>query len=310
MSVSPESFKKTSFISLARIGVIASHTFTQLVRMKVFYFLIAFVILLWGAKQVIFQNETGGDTSPEQELRLIKSTGFAAMNMFSMLLALSATALLIPKDIEDRTLYTILCKPVPRLDYLLGKLLGVLALIFVSLVAMDLVLCFFLDQKYSEIIDIQTLTYTRQGMPQDMIEAKLANINAHGVSINIHLASFAIFLKAIVIASIALLISTFSTSTLFTLILTLIIIVIGLIQSDAREYADTMAKFGVENQLSKISLMVAVFFPDLQFLSIEDGVIDGHAVPLSIMGRITILSLFYLAIYVILSWFTFRKKEF
>lgn len=310
MSTSPESFKKTSFISLSRIAVIASHTFTQLVRMKVFYFLIAFVILLWGAKQVIFQNETGGDTSPEQELRLIKSAGFAAMNMFSMLLALSATALLIPKDIEDRTLYTILCKPVPRLDYLLGKLLGVLGLIFVSLVAMDLILSFFLHQKTSEIIDAQTASVIAQGMPQDVIDAKLAGIKAHGISINLHLATFAIFLKAIVIASIALLISTFSTSTLFTLILTLIIIVIGLMQSDAREYADTMAQFGKENKLSNISLVVAVFFPDLQFLSVEDGVIDGRTIPLSTMGKITVISLFYLAIYVVLSWFTFRKKEF
>lgn len=310
MSATTENFQKTSFISLSRIGVIASHTFTQLVRMKVFYFLIAFVILLWGAKQIIFPNETGGDSSPEQELRLIKSAGFAAMNMFSMLLALSATALLIPKDIEDRTLYTILCKPVPRLDYLLGKLLGVLVLIFVSLIAMDIVLSFFLHQKASAIIAMQTADLKAIGMPPEMINEHLSSLKAHGVTMNLHFATFAIFLKAIVIASIALLISTFSTSTLFTLILTLIIIVIGLIQADAREYATTMAEFGQRNQLSNISLAIAVFFPDLQFLSIEDGVIDGRSVPLRIIGQISLIALLYFAIYVVLSWFTFRKKEF
>ncbi|MGJ8656286.1 MAG: ABC transporter permease subunit [Akkermansiaceae bacterium] len=310
MSALTEDFQKTSFISLSRIGVIASHTFTQLVRMKVFYFLIAFVILLWGAKQIIFPNETGGDSSPEQELRLIKSAGFAAMNMFSMLLALSATALLIPKDIEDRTLYTILCKPVPRLDYLLGKLLGVLVLIFVSLIAMDLMLSFFLHQKASAILALHTADLQAVGMPPEMISEQLASLKAHGVTMNLHFATFAIFLKAIVIASIALLISTFSTSTLFTLILTLIIIVIGLIQADAREYATTMAEFGQHNQLSSISLAIAVFFPDLQFLSIEDGVIDGRDVPLIIIGQISLIALLYFAIYVVLSWFTFRKKEF
>lgn len=303
-------FQKTSFISFSRIGVIAGHTFTQLVRMKVFYFLIAFVILLWGAKQVIFPNETGGDSSPEQELRLIKSAGFAAMNMFSMLLALSATALLIPKDIEDRTLYTILCKPVPRLDYLLGKLLGVLVLIFVSLIAMDLVLSFFLNQKASAIIAIQTEQLVALGMPQEMITEQLAGLKAHGVTMNIHYATFAIFLKAIVIASIALLISTFSSSTLFTLILTLIVIVIGLIQADAREYATVMAEFGESNKLSNISLAIAVFFPDLQFLSVEDGVIDGRNIPMRIMWQITVIASFYFAIYIVLSWFAFRKKEF
>ncbi len=310
MPTSTQNFQKTSFISFSRIGVIASHTFTQLVRMKVFYFLIAFVILLWGSKQIIFPNETGGDGSPEQELRLIKSAGFAAMNMFSMLLALSATALLIPKDIEDRTLYTILCKPVPRLDYLLGKLLGVLVLIFVSLIAMDIVLSFFLNQKAASIIAIQTEQLTSRGIPKELINEQLAGLKAHGVTINIHLATFAIFLKAIVIASIALLISTFSSSTLFTLILTLIVIVIGLIQADARDYATTMAEFGQQNQLSNISLAVAVFFPDLQFLSVEDGVIDGRSIPLRIIGQISIIALLYFAIYIILSWFAFRKKEF
>lgn len=303
-------FKKTSFISISRIRVIAGHTFTQLVRMKVFYFLIAFAILLWGAKQVIFPNETGGDTSPEQELRLIKSAGFAAMNMFGMILSLSATALLIPKDIEDRTLYTILCKPVPRLDYLLGKLLGILLLIFVSLIAMDLALSFFLNQKASEIIATQTEQMLSIGMPQDVINEQLAGLKAHGVTMNIHFATFAIFLKATVIASIALLISTFSSSTLFTQILTLVIIVIGLIQADAREYATTMAEFGQTNSLSNISLGIAVFFPDLQFLSIEDGVIDGRDIPLKIMGQITVIATFYFAIYIVLSWFTFRRKEF
>jgi len=310
MSVDTLQLKKTSFLSLSRISVIASHTFTQLVRMKVFYFLVAFVILLWGAKQVILSDQTDGSGSLEQELRLIKSAGFAAMNMFSMLLALSATALLIPKDIEDRTLYTILCKPVPRLDYLLGKLLGVLLLIFVSLIAMDLMLSYFLHDKASSIIAAQEQALRARGLSDDVIAEGLASLKAHGVTMNLHYATLAIFLKAIVIASIALLISTFSSSTLFTLITTLIIIIIGLIVADAREYAMSMAKYGQENTIVNIALTISVLFPDLQFLSIDDGVIDGRTVPLEILGRIVMIALFYFAIYVVLSWFTFKKKEF
>jgi len=40
--------------------------------------------------------------------------------------SIAATALLLPRDVEDRTLYTILSKPVPRIEYLLGRLVGVL----------------------------------------------------------------------------------------------------------------------------------------------------------------------------------------
>ena len=66
---------------------------------------------------------------------MLKDVSLGAMSIFTWLLAVLATAMLLPKDIEDRTLYTILAKPVPRFEYLLGKLLGVLALLFVALVA-------------------------------------------------------------------------------------------------------------------------------------------------------------------------------
>ena len=58
---------------------------------------------------------------------MLKDVSLGAMSIFTWLLAVLATAMLLPKDIEDRTLYTILAKPVPRFEYLLGKLLGVLA---------------------------------------------------------------------------------------------------------------------------------------------------------------------------------------
>ena len=59
------------------------------------------------------------------------------MTLFSALLAIVGTAMLFPRDVEDRTIYTILSKPVPRVEYLFGKLFGVLALVGLSLLLMD-----------------------------------------------------------------------------------------------------------------------------------------------------------------------------
>lgn len=59
------------------------------------------------------------------------------MNIFTSLLAIVATARLLPQDIEDRTVYTILAKPVSRFEYLLGKLAGVLLLLAISVVVMS-----------------------------------------------------------------------------------------------------------------------------------------------------------------------------
>ena len=69
-----------------------------------------------------------------------KNICLGTMMVFSSMFGIVATALLIPGDIEDRTLYTILCKPVPRFDYLVGKLLGVMAVIFIAMVVMDVLL--------------------------------------------------------------------------------------------------------------------------------------------------------------------------
>ena len=306
--------KKTSFISLPRISVIASHTFTQLVRMKVFYFLVIFALLmlvLQFTELSVNAVSSGGGGGAEQELRIIKSLGFFAMNTFSFILALSATALLIPKDIEDRTLYTILCKPVPRLDYLLGKLFGVLFLIFIALIVMDLLFCLILQMKTSSLIDYETIRLQRMGLSPDSIAERIAKIEELGVSFSIHAGVLAVFLKAAVIASIALLISTFSSSTLFTIIISIIIALIGLVQADAREYFMMEQQYkGEASFISYFAVGIAVFFPDFQFMSFEDGVIDGTAVPTGILLKIVSLAFFYCAIYTVLSWFVFKKKEF
>ena len=59
---------------------------------------------------------------------MLKDVCLGAMSIFTSLLAILATANFLPKDLEDRTLYNLLSKPVPRFVYLLGKLLGIILL--------------------------------------------------------------------------------------------------------------------------------------------------------------------------------------
>ena len=127
--------------SAARVLTIAGGTFTQLVRMKVFAFMAIFAVVVIGSSFVF------ADLKTEQELKMLKDVSLAAMSLFAMIFAIAGTALLIPKDVEDRTLYTILCKPVPRIEYLIGKLGGVVMLIFISLLCMDVLFCGVLHLK-------------------------------------------------------------------------------------------------------------------------------------------------------------------
>lgn len=296
-------------ISVARISTIAGHTFTQLVRMKVFYFLAIFAVLLLGLQLIDMPYVSGAGGGVDQNIRLIKSAGFFAMNTFCFILALSATALLIPKDVEDRTLYTILSKPVPRLDYLLGKLFGVIGLLVVSLVVMDVLFSSILYLRVESVVAEDSKMLTEMGRPQSMIDAYVSGIRAQGVNLELQAGVLGVFLKALVVAAVALLVSTFSTSTIFTIIVTVMVVLMGLIQAEAREYFMQQQALGVTTLMSEVTRFIALLFPDFKLLGIEDAVIDGKNLPRGVILQVSLIAVFYSAIYVVLAWFVFRKKE-
>ena len=119
------------WFSFARIAAITRNTLTELVRLKIFYFLLIFALLLIGNS--IFMARL----SFQQEFQVLKDVALGAMSIFTSLLAIVATARLLPQDIEDRTIYTIIAKPVPRFEYLAGKLSGVLLLLMISIFVMS-----------------------------------------------------------------------------------------------------------------------------------------------------------------------------
>src|SRR5712664_4012047 len=123
--------KRHRAFSFSRILAITSNTLTELTRLKVFYVLLVFGLLLIGSS--IFMAQF----SFQQEFQILKDISLGAISMFTSLLAIVATARMLPRDIEDRTVYTILAKPVPRFEYVLGKLFGVLLLLAISVAVMS-----------------------------------------------------------------------------------------------------------------------------------------------------------------------------
>ncbi len=88
--------KAVPLFSLGRVWTIATSTVTQLVRMKTFYFLLAFALV------VVAVGNFNIPATPVKELSMIKKVSFGTMDLFAWLFAIVATALLIPRDLEDR----------------------------------------------------------------------------------------------------------------------------------------------------------------------------------------------------------------
>ena len=290
--------------SPGRVWVLAQNTFTQLVRMKTFYFLLVFAVLILLVASVQLWE-------PLKHLAQIKRWSFGAMHVFSVVYAIAATSLLLPKDLEDRTLYTILSKPVPRFEYLIGRLLGVVMVIGLALLAMFVLMCVLVQLMMPDIIMVFKQGLLRQAggeaVSAQEMNIAIENAKQQGVTMSLFWALWSQFLQAAVIAAIALFISTFATSSLFTIVMTSIIVLIGHFHQLAIGYYLNEAGVGALGEmLIRIFTMV---FPNLGMFDVTDEIISGTKFFFGEAVKLTLLGLFYTALYLLLSLLIFIDKE-
>lgn len=288
--------------SVRRVVVLARHTLTQLTRMRVFYFLGIFAAILIASSMFVLRYN-----SPEQELKILKDFGLGAMTLFVSVFAIVATSMLIPKDVEDRTLYTILSKPVLRIEYLLGKLLGVLMLLGISLLVMDGLFTSVLYMRQSMIVTEQIEMLRAQGLGEDAVEALRGLISDAGVSWSLQAAMFAVFLKGAVLAALTLLISTFASSSLFTIVVSITAFFVGHVQADARAFYQNH-EIGGEFMRYAAGL-AALIFPDFQLFNVVDAVVAGEVIGWGGLGTISAIAAGYVTVYMMLAWYSFFDKE-
>lgn len=300
---------QTPFFSPRRTLVLAANTFTHLIRMKVIYFLLVFLVLALAVNFLRLPHTLGPESAGAEELRMLKAPMAGAMKMFSVLLAIAATALLIPRDLEDRTLYTILAKPVPRLDYLLGKLLGVLLLIAIGLFIMGGIMNIVLHFRTQMVLG-ELMSYAQQqGWSQETIDYESAEVLRHGPSWSLQAGLATIFMESAIMAAIALLVSTFSSSTLFTIVLSSLVYFIGNLVAEGRDFWLEQSAIADSFAVRIASQVISVIFPDLRLYGVLDASISGQIIPLALMGKLCAISAIYVGIYTVLAWFVFSDKE-
>ena len=285
--------------SFGRLLAITTNTLTDLTRQKVFYFVLIFALLLIGSS--VFMARL----TFQQEFQILKDVSLGAMSIFTSLLAIVATARLIPQDIEDRTVYTILAKPVPRIEYLLGKLAGVLLLLAIGTLVMGAV--FFVVLYLREQTVLNEIRRQMSAAPREQLDAALNAVRASALNINIFPAIAIIYLKACLLAALTLFVTTFATTNLFTIVVMVFIYFIGHLQATAREY---WLQEHSASLITRIFLaVVALIFPDLQAFNLVDDVVAGTAIPLALLLRTAALGIFYTTIYTMLATVVFYGKE-
>jgi ABC-type Na+ efflux pump permease subunit len=285
--------------SFSRLYAITLNTLTELTRQKVFYILLIFALLLIGSS--IFMARL----SFQHEFQILKDVSLGAMSIFTSLLAIAATARLIPQDIEDRTVYTILAKPVPRFEYIVGKLAGVLLLLAISILLMSAMFIVVLYAREQTVLH-ETQRQMSAATPQQLDDA-LRGVRSSALNVDLFPGIAIIYLKACLLTALTLFVSTFATTNIFTIAVMVFIYFIGHLQATAREYwlQTTSASL-----IARIFLaLVALIFPDLQAFNLIDDIVVGAAIPLGLFAKTALLGIFYATIYSLLAAFVFQGKE-
>ena len=286
--------------SLRRTWAIATNTFRDLVRQKVFYFMLVFALILIGTSLALAAISFQG------QLQTVMDVCLGAMSVFTMLLAVLSTAMLLPKDAEDRTLYTILAKPVSRFEYLLGKLAGVTMILLVATLLMTA--AFFVVLHFWQGREIQNLQFSE---PAERAAAEIAKLKAGTFTWTLFGGIGVVFLRSIVCATLTLMLSCFATSWLFTVIVALMMILAGHLVPIARSVWHSPIGGAMEApfHLSLLLRLITVFVPDMQLFNVVDDIAVGVSVSANVFFQVAALGAGYIAIYLLVGYLFFAWRE-
>ena len=222
-----------------RISCIAANTFREAVRDRVLYNLIAFALLLTGAAILV------GQISIDIEKLVVINLGLTAVALFGVVIAIFVGIGLVSKEIEKRTLYTVLSRPVRRWEFIVGKFFGLAGTLVVNTFFMGVGVFF-------------ALLYVahRLQKPDSWVLVAL----------------YFIVLQFLIMTALALLFSSFS-SPLMSAVFAFALFVIGSFAEDLRGFA-AMAK-GVTHYLASAA---AYLIPNLSALNVISSVAHGQAV--------------------------------
>jgi ABC-type transport system involved in multi-copper enzyme maturation permease subunit len=248
---------------------IAVNTFRESARNKMFYLLVFFGILFaLSSKLVSFL--TLGDA-----MKVLKDTGLAAINFFCVLIAVFTGINLVYKEIERKTVFNILSKPVSRDEFIVGKFLGLALTMLTALGAMAVIFFAFVA------------------------------LNGGGFDLGILLYFFMLYLELLVIVAVSLLFSSFTTPIL-AFIFTVSLYLIGHVMWTYNEFKNYLAI-----PLWRIFTQALYYLlPNLAKFNIKNEVVLGTALdPWSILFSV-LYALAYVLALLALTVLIFRRREF
>ena len=264
------------------IRYIAANVFRESVRDRVPYNLVVFAILLIASSYLLGQLTAG------QDIKIIKDLGLGAMSVFGLFISIFIGIGLVSKEVERRSVYALLAKPISRPQFIAGKYAGLVLTLAVNVGVMALALYAVLAyMTYLATPDSRGLWET-PGTDPALLKAMLL-----------------IFVELMLVTAIALFFSTFS-SPILSAALTFGVYVAGHFNADLRNYGqvvDSPVAAGVARVLYHV-------IPDLSAFDVKTQVVHGLAVPAGYIATTIGYGAAYIAALLLIATFVFSRRDF
>jgi len=252
-----------------KIRIIALNTFREAIRDRILFLLFFFAAAALILSRLLALLTVG------DRVKIIKDAGLSSISIFGMLMAILIGTGLVYKEIDKRTIYTLLSKPIHRYQFLLGKYLGLVLTLFIMLVLMTLIFLVFI------------FLYTLR------------------IDWPFFMAILFIFLELCLITAVAMLFSCFSTPILSTLF-SLSFYLIGHLSWGL----ETLIKKIPQGAVKTISRILYIFLPDLENFNFKTEVVHHLPIPPKIFLYSALYGIFYTVFILALAMLIFRRRDF
>ncbi len=218
-----------------------------------------------------------------EQSKIIIDIGLASINIFGSLIAIFLGIGLIIKEIDKKTIYNILSKPVPRYQFFAGKYIGLLITIIVNIIIMG-----------AGLYLILIINELRWGH------------NIFNINFDIWKAIYMIFIELMVVTAIAMMFSTFSSSSTLSAIFTIATYLIGHLTEELKILGDKFPDFFMKSAVNFLYYIL----PNMDNFNIKGKVVHGLYVSPSYMIMVTFYGFLYIGAVLLISGVIFQRRDF
>jgi len=256
---------------MRRAGVVALNTFREAVRDRVLYNLVFFALLMIAASVAVGQISIG------IEQTVIVSLGLSAISVIGLLISIFLGVALVSKEMDKRTLYALLAKPVRRSEFLLGKFAGLVLTLAVNTAAMALGL-------------LLAMLYVKHSLERSDTVVLVA--------------VYFILLKLALIVALALLFSCFTTP-LLAILFTVGLYIAGLYVQELRNLPIEV----MSPPMSAFTKWLSYLLPNFENFNVMAMAAHGRTVPGALILQNTLYTVIYCTIVLTAAAAVFSRRN-